>query len=267
MKKSLLLHLLLIFSTIAFAQQTQLPDFNVEDLGNNKVRIGWNNQYGEDCIQLIVQASTDKSRGFKTIFSTESPQLPQNGFVYTPPFEAVWYFRIQYVLVGDVFSFSPAKQAILITSINNRIPQGDVDSSRIITILTRDSVLTKIDFPTYQQFKDSIALHTKDTLFILSQDEVLLRPFDPFNRFVPSIYVVTNKDGFVELTLPDAERKNYKVIFFDSNGKRLFTLNNIKYNDLVIDKANFLRAGWFRFEIWDGDHLKERNKILLQRDF
>lgn len=267
MKKNLLLYFFLIFSIASFAQQTELPDFTVEDLGNQKVRVGWNNQFGEDCIQLIVQASTDKSRGFKTIFSTESPQLPQNGFVYSPPFEAVWYFRIQYVLVGDVFNFSQPKQAILISSINNRIPQQQVDSSRIITIVTKDSVLTKIDYTAYQKFQDSIAVNTKDTLFILSQDEVLLRPFDPYNVYVPSIYVVTNKDGFVELKLPDAGNKNYKVVFYDTNGKKLFALHNIKYTDLVIDKANFLHAGWFRFEIWEGDRLKERNKILLQRDF
>lgn len=267
MKKSLLLYFFLLFSIFSIAQPIELPDFMVEELENGKVRIGWNNQFEEDCIQLIVQASTNKSKGYKTIFSTESPQLPQNGFVFTPPFEAVWYFRIQYILVGDVFNFSKPKHAILINSISNRIPQQNMDSTRIITIFTKDSVLTKINYAAYQKFQDSIAINTKDTLFILSQDEVLLRPFDPFNNYIPSIYVITNEDGFVELKLPNAKNKNYKVIFFDTDGKKLFTLKNIKYSDLVIDKTNFLHAGWFRFELWEDDILKERNKVLLQRDF
>ena len=51
------------------------------------------------------------------------------------------------------------------------------------------------------------------------------------------------------------------------DGKKLFTINNIPESDLVIDKANFIHAGWFRFELYENEKLKERNKVLLQRDF
>src|SRR5690349_1936587 len=102
---------LIIFFSTAKAQNP-LPDFSVEDLGKNKTRISWNNQYGEDCIQLSVQASLDSVRGFKTIISTESPQLPLNGFVYNLPFPCKFYYRISYILNGNAFYFTPAKTPI-----------------------------------------------------------------------------------------------------------------------------------------------------------
>src|SRR5216117_2646681 len=91
---------LIIISFSKVKSQNQLPDFSVEDVGNNKVRISWINPFGEVCIQLTAQSSFDSLRGFKTIFSTESPQLPQNGFVYTKPFQGKYYYRISYILNG-----------------------------------------------------------------------------------------------------------------------------------------------------------------------
>ncbi|HRI22238.1 MAG TPA: hypothetical protein PLA68_14855, partial [Panacibacter sp.] len=58
----------------------------------------------------------------------------------------------------------------------------------------------------------------------------------------------------------------YKVIFFENDGKKLFTVNHITETELVIDKTNFMHAGWFKFELYEDEKLKERNKILLQRD-
>ncbi len=260
--------LLVIICNSKARSQNPLPDFSVEDFGNYKVRVSWINPFGEDCIQLTVQASIDSSRNFKTIFSTESPQLPQNGFVYTMPFPAKWYVRISYILVGNAFYSSASKSPFPISPIVNRIPQNEVaDTTRIITVIAKDSVLAEMSYTNYMHFKDSIALRTKDTLFILSQEQVLLKPFDPYNIYTPSIYVKANEDGLIQIRLPDAGEKNYKLIFFDVDGKKLFVIKRVTESDLLIDKANFLHAGWFNFELYEDNKLKERNKILLQRDF
>jgi hypothetical protein len=141
------------------------------------------------------------------------------------------------------------------------------NATRIITIRKYDSIVARIFFSDYELFKDSITRNTKDTLFIASQDEIIIKPYNPFNSYKPSIYVVSNPDGYVEVKLPDAATKNYKLIFFDTNGKKLFSLNHITDTDLVIDKVNFQHAGWFNFELYEDDRLKERSKILLQKDF
>lgn len=259
--------------------QKPLPDFSVADLNKTKARISWLNKYGDSLIQLNVQVSYDSLKFYKTIFSTESPELPQNGFVYTLPYPTNFYYRIFYVLLGDKFYFSAAKHAVPDTSSstpsygelpnNNNVVvnDGEPPPVRMITVRNRDSVFAVMEYSYYKHFKDSINKATKDTLFVLGKDEVQLRPFNPDNIYVPSIYVIANKDGFIQLRLPELGQKKYKITFYEMDGKKLFTINNIPESDLVIDKSNFIHAGWFRFELYENDKLKERNKVLLQRDF
>jgi hypothetical protein len=264
--------ILAVFTLINFfynaRSQKPLPDFLVEDLGKSKVRISWMNPFGEQCIQLTVQSSLDSLRGFKTIFSTESPQLPQNGFVYTLPLQGKFYYRISYILNGNAFYFSPSRTPVPagLTKGGEELLQKN-EPARFITIRKNDSVVAMITYAYYKTFKDSMARTTKDTLFIVSQDEIVIKPYNLYNYFKPSVYVINNPDGFIEVKLPEATTKNYKLIFFDTDGKKLFTINHITETDIVIDKVNFQHAGWFNFELYEDDKLKERNKILLQKDF
>lgn len=263
-----------ICSTKAWSQNP-LPDFSADDLGGNKIRISWLNPYNEGCIQLMVQASYDSVKNFKTIFSTESPQLPQNGFVYQLAYQAKLYYRVFYILEGNAYYFTKPKRASAVqfpSAANEETQviiqeQTKIDPIRIITIKTKDSIIARVSYSDYWRFKDSIAKNTKDTLFVLTGDQVLLKPFNPENYFRPSPYVVTNRDGYVVVKLPEAGEKNYRLIFFDTDGKKLFTINHITDTELVIDKTNFVHAGWFKFELYENDKLKEKNKILLQRDF
>lgn len=284
--------------TCKVAAQKELPDFSAEDFGKNKIRISWINQFGEGCVQLNVQASTDSIKNFRTIFSTESPQLPQNGFVYTLPFTAKFYFRIFYILNGNAYYFTASKIAIpaplvvkepvidkkpVILSdsiqiikntgviINETIierppPQPKPEVVRVITIRSNDSVLARLLYPEYKKFKDSITKKTKDTLLVTGPNELLWKPFDPSTIYTPSAYIMINQDGFVKLKLPEAATKKYKLIIFDMEGKKMFTINHITETELVIDKTNFVHAGWFKFELYEDNKLKEKNRILLQQD-
>lgn len=258
--------------------QKPLPDFSVIDLNKTKARISWQNNFGDSLIQLNVQMSYDSLKFYKTIFSTESPGLPQNGFVYNLPYTTNFYYRIFYVLLGDKFYFSPAKHAVPDTAAGTasygELPENNAAAVndepppvRMITVRSKDTVFAIMEYSYYKHFKDSINKSTKDTLFVLGKDEVTLKPFNPDNIYIPSIYVVSNKDGFIQLKLPESGHKKYKITFFEMDGKKLFTINNIPESDLLIDKSNFVHAGWFRFELYEDDKLKERNKILLQRDF
>ncbi|HEY6976264.1 MAG TPA: hypothetical protein VH396_08235, partial [Chitinophagaceae bacterium] len=168
---------LIIISFTKAGAQNQLPDFSVEDVGNNKVRISWINPFGEGCIQLTVQSSFDSLKRFKTIFSTESPQLPQNGFVYTLPFKGKFYYRISYILAGNAFYFSQSKVPVPagLTQGPEQLLEKN-NATRIITIRKYDSIVARIFFSDYELFKDSITRNTKDTLFIASQDEIIIKP-------------------------------------------------------------------------------------------
>lgn len=85
--------------------------------------------------------------------------------------------------------------------------------------------------------------------------------------FIPSFYVYTNKDGYVYINLPDADRKNYRIRFYEEDDDFLFELKNIKEAGLTLDKTNFLHAGWFKFELFNDDKLIEKNKVYLMKDF
>jgi len=34
-----------------------------------------------------------------------------------------------------------------------------------------------------------------------------------------------------------------------------------------LDKANFLHAGWFRFELYENGQLKEKHRFYIPKDF
>lgn len=82
-----------------------------------------------------------------------------------------------------------------------------------------------------------------------------------------SRFITVNAHGFAEIKLPDAAEKKYRIIFFDDQNNKLFTLNKVPDIDLVLDKTNFMRAGYYFFEIYNGDKLVERNKIYLPKEF
>lgn len=85
--------------------------------------------------------------------------------------------------------------------------------------------------------------------------------------FVPSFYVYTNREGYVFINLPDADKKKYRIKFFDEDGSLLFELKSIKETGLTLDKANFIHAGWFDFELYNDEKLVERNKFYLNKMF
>ena len=85
--------------------------------------------------------------------------------------------------------------------------------------------------------------------------------------FVPSVYVFTNKEGYVQMNLPNAADKKYSVKFLTEKGEPLFEIKTLKDSQLVLDKTNFYRAGWYQFELWDGEKLIEKHKFQLAKDF
>ncbi|HWB25486.1 MAG TPA: hypothetical protein VG738_08390 [Chitinophagaceae bacterium] len=201
------------------AAQNALPDFSVDSLGKNRIRVSWINPYGSGLVQVSVQSSYDSVKDFRTFFSATSPQLPQNGVLDNRPGGKL-YYRIFYAFSGGSYAFTKSKRPG-----TGPVVQTDEPNANVIT-----------------------------------------QP-PPVDVNAPSVYVMINADGFPEVKLPNAATKKYKLIFFDENHNRLFSLNKITDPDLVLDKTNFLHAGNFYFELYDGDKLVEKNHIYLQKDF
>lgn len=79
----------------------------------------------------------------------------------------------------------------------------------------------------------------------------------------PSIYVYTNAEGNVNISLANAKEHHYEIRFFNSENQFLFNLKNIEKPLLILDKSNFLRAGWYHYELYDNDKLIEKWKFYI----
>ena len=63
------------------------------------------------------------------------------------------------------------------------------------------------------------------------------------------------------------ESRNDNNRFFDENHKSLFNIQHVTQTQLLLDKTDFMHSGWFYFELYENDRLKERNKFYIPKDF
>ncbi len=227
--KRICLGLLIMVTSISYAQDT-LPKFSVKNVGNNRYIVGWVNTYGL-VKQISIQRSHDSLKNFTTILSVPDPNARENGFADTKAPNDHMFYRLFVVLDKGQFFFTNPMKPVL-------------DTMRTI------SRSKNIDL-------------VKDTT-----SNGGIKPIVPKKpEFVPSFYVYTNRDGYVFLNLPDAERKKYSIKFYEDDGSFLFEIQTIKEPALTLDKTNFLHAGWFRFELYNEELLVEKNKFYLAKEF
>lgn len=228
MKICFLLFCLVGYSFFNTAQaQDTLPRFSVNNLGSNRIVIGWVNGLGA-MRQISIQRSFDSAKNYKTILSVADPNAVQNGYADTKaPNERMWY-RLFYVQGNGSYSFTAARRP---------------DTTRAVAVMPKPAETTPAATTTPK--KDSA---------------VIKNP-----AFVPSFYVYTNNAGEVFINLPDADKKNYNLKFFDDANNFLFDIKSIKETGLTLDKTNFYHAGWFWFELYNDDKLVERHKFYLAR--
>lgn len=210
-----------LLGSASFAQDT-LPRFSVRNVGNNRIILGWTNQF-PTIKQISIQRSFDSLRNYTTILSVADPKAVQNGYADTKAPNPNMFYRLFYVLEGGTFYFTQAKR-----------PR--IDTAKAMAAVVEKP---KVDSP------------------------VVEKP----RGYVPSSYVFTNRNGYVYINLPDAARKDYSIKFFEENGDFLFELKGIRQKALTLDKANFVHAGWFHFELYNDQKLVERHKFYLAKDF
>ncbi|MBL0272226.1 MAG: hypothetical protein IPQ06_03950 [Chitinophagaceae bacterium] len=235
MNKLILSLLFFIGPTEGFLHaQDTLPKFSVNNAGNNRIIIGWVNNY-ENIRQISIQRSFDSLSGFKSILTVADPTTKQNGYADMKASNGRMFYRLYVLLDKGVYIFTDAKRPVL-------------DTMRKATILT-----IKLD-----QFPGADSVATPNPGISKT------RP----NAFTPSIYVYTYRDGYVRISLPDDEKpKKYSIKFFDDDQTFLFELKEIKEKDFKLDKTNFYHAGWFRFELYEDGKLFEKHKFYLEKDF
>lgn len=232
MKRILFLLGPLFCLSVAFGQDT-LPKFSVRNLGfdrdgNPSIVISWINKY-DSLNQISIQTSHDSLKNYRTLISLTDPNAKMNGFADKRATNDHMFYRLFIVRGNGQYLFSAPKKP-------------SIDTSKVATLM--ETVVAK-----QPEFHDQKEAREK-------------RP-----DFVPSFYVYTNKDGYVFINLPDAEKQKYHIKFFEEDNSFLFEIKNVRQRGLTLDKTNFLHAGWFNFELYNDEKLVERHKFYLGREF
>ena len=136
-------------------------------------------------------------------------------------------------------------------------------------IFRNQELIDSLDETAYIFFKDSISRKTKDTLFNKADKQVIIHPYDPAHKkHLPtkkSALVSTNSKGYITLNLPLAKAHKYRIVFYESDGSILFELKNIKETELILDKTNFMHAGYFHYELFEDEKLLETGLVNLPK--
>ncbi|MBC8032520.1 MAG: hypothetical protein H7Y03_00115 [Chitinophagaceae bacterium] len=294
MWKKLVVMLTFFFGTFLLKAQETLPQFSAMDKGSGRIIISWSNPYRDTIRQLSIQRSFDSLRSFKSILTLPDPTVPQNGYVDGQAPSARMYYRLYILLDNGRFLFSKSKRATLDTAGNaagisrsissapsnevvkvDRVTETARDQiklpekviPRVLYIKVKETFFAQIPESYLKRFRDSINLRTKDTLTLIPPDTILIQPYVPVEVFRASKYVYTEKDGNINIRLPDASATKYQVKFFEEDGTFLFEIKQVKEPLLIVDKSNFRHAGWFRFELLSNNEQKEKSKFFVPKDF
>jgi hypothetical protein len=76
--------------------------------------------------------------------------------------------------------------------------------------------------------------------------------------------VFTNKSGYIQIQLNNPSAYIYRLLFQDEMGNEIFQMKKIASDNLILDKTNFPRAGWYYFELYKDEILLEKNKVFLK---
>ena len=229
-----------------------LPAITVKNL-KGKVVISWKNEYPIKVKTINVQRSYDSTKNFTTIGSVPNPLKVENGFVDAkPPYDKMFY-RVFIFFDGGEYIFSESHR-----------PGSELSTTQVQLTdslgqaVVADDPFNKADgIKIQEQDKNKGAVVTKPAVAVVVPKEEVIN--------YPSRRIYTGKDNNIVINLPDFASHNYTVKFYDEDNKFLFELNKITEPWLIIEKVNFLRAGWFFFDLYDNGKLIEKNKVLIPK--
>jgi hypothetical protein len=253
-RKNILICFVSILLLLASAKaEDSLPHFTVKER-NGMVIIGWLNPHPE-LTQLIIQRSVDSLTGFRSIVSMPDPTSVANGYVDKKPGVANSYYRIYYVNPGGRYLFTAAQKAVNEASLNsssvsmttsvNALIDGTNDANSMRGLALDKALKIKREPGTGINLSGKIEDNINE------------------NVFTPSGLIFTNNEGNLIVALPDAYKKKFSLRVFKEDGTLMFHMRNIKETQLLIDRSNFLHSGWFKYDLYEDEKLREQNKFFI----
>ncbi|MBS4063984.1 MAG: hypothetical protein KGZ74_05460 [Chitinophagaceae bacterium] len=231
--------LLSIFSLCSMAQNDTLPKFTAKKK-SGVITISWINAF-KNASQINIQRSKDSNRNFVTIHSTPNPNAKTYSYIDKTAKNDTGYYRVFVLFEGTNYIFTRSQRAV---EIKQEIVEKDPS---VINVTGPEDVKSKDP-----KNREKIPPPVTNT---------------PVKKaWEPSVFIYTGDDGNVVIKLPDAATKKYSVIFSREEGRPVFVISHVKQPYLTLDKATFLKSGWYFFELREDGNVKERNKFLITRD-
>ncbi|MGC4104554.1 hypothetical protein [Ferruginibacter sp.] len=247
---------ILFFNLLAASLKAQdtlpntLPNITVKNI-NGQIIVSWINNYKLPVSTINIQRSYDSLHNYSTVGSVLNPQSTENGYAdIKPPYNKM-YYRVFIAFEGGTYAFSKSGRPVKVVQETVNVP----DTSFPFLITGRDK--SAIQSISDSRQKDPKNIQPKTQVPVIINSEIIT---------YPSRRIFTAKDNNVIISLPDAESKRYTVKFFDENELPLFELNKIHESFLIIEKVNFVHAGWFHFEVYESGKLMEKNKFFISKD-
>ncbi len=266
-------YLILIFCITALqyvSAQEILPNITVKNF-NGKIIVSWQNTYNIPVTNISIQRSFDSLKNFSTIGTVLNPQNLENGFADDKPPYSKMYYRVFISFEGGSYTFSSTVRPVKIPAFKKEIPvtteEISFNPADSIEINQKDTsgnltennpILPRIQWQV-SPLKDSIGkLPPK-------KDSIIIK-IDPDAITYPSQRIYTGKENNLVIYLHNAAVKKYTVKFFDENDIFLFELTKLREEYLIIERVNFVHAGWFHFELFENGKLIEKNKFFIGKD-
>ncbi|MCW3467488.1 hypothetical protein [Chitinophaga nivalis] len=209
-----------------------LPDFTAT-IKTGKIQLDWISGFMQ-VREIGVQRSLDSVLNFNTIGYASYPTQTRNAYLDNKPLPGTNYYRLFIVFTNGRFLYSKTVLAL------------------------SDSTIRADQKLQYADIKDAAK-------GLRGKEEENKEP----ERIVwrPSNYVYTTADGNINIKVPDALQKKYSVKFYESNGTFLFDIDHLKGPSLILEKAVFLHAGWFNFELYEEGKLKEKWNFFIPLNY
>lgn len=112
-------------------------------------------------------------------------------------------------------------------------------------------------------FTNGAYVFTKPTKIVLTPATLSNSESQGPVSFQPSIFVYTNPDGNVNISIADAKNNDYTIRFYSADNRFLFEVNKINKPLLILDKSNFLHSGWFHYELYRNGQIYEKWKFFI----
>lgn len=210
----------------AQSQPKPLPDFLVKKGVKKSNIISWINHYGDACVQLTIQRSSDSLKNFRTIFSPETPSLPENGYTDKTPPEGKIFYRISYLLSGGAYYSTVSKQPL--------------ESGNVIASAQPDTAAKKAEM-------------------------ILTNPVANKNVVVRLLNPTKTGSVLINLPNEDLFDYSMNIYQLDNPEKVLFSINRFPDNSITLDKGAFLESGTYNYEIFKKGKSIEQGRFLIAK--